>query len=200
MDILIVEDGESEQKRLSQLFLGAGYTVACCTRVSEAENYLREQSFRLVFLDIGLEDKSGSFLFNFIKRENKVPFVIVYTGNQSAHLKQRLIAEGAIDYIIKGSTEAQNENLLPRVVEILGAAGQSSGIEGNDLKSFLSQYVSAASRSLFYEGEGDGFPACTGCKGKSYLVSFKEQPQIPPDLKGVVICSSCGKPMDPEIN
>ncbi len=92
-DILVVEDGVKERERLRNLFTKEGYKVSACESVGEAEEELKTQNFRLAILDIGLSDKSGSYLFNSIKRLNKVTYIIIFTGNPSVHLKQRFIYE-----------------------------------------------------------------------------------------------------------
>jgi DNA-binding response OmpR family regulator len=196
-DILIVEDGIKERERLKSLFLNAGYNVAACDTVTEAEEELKTNSFRLAILDIGLSDKSGSYLFNTIKRVSKVNFIIIFTGNPSVHLKQRFIDEGATDYIVKASPEAQNERFLSRVTEIIGKAGKEN-YEGIDLSVFLSKYVNPASKKLFYDST-DKFPICKKCGSNSYKVIFNEETQMPPDISGRVICISCKSIMDPDI-
>ena len=119
-DILIVEDGLHERERLSRLFSGAQFSVECAENAEEAEHLLGAEKFRLVVLDIGLEDKSGSHLFQQIKSIEEPPFVIVLTGNPSAHLKQRFLDEGAAAYIVKASPAAANEALLSTVQSLLG--------------------------------------------------------------------------------
>jgi len=113
-DILIVEDGRQERERLEQLFSASGYSVSACESVGEAEKLLQRERYRLAILDIGLNDKSGSYLFSSLKQGDRASYVIIFTGNPSVHLKQRFLAEGAVDYIVKASLQAQNDNLLRR--------------------------------------------------------------------------------------
>ena len=196
-DILVVEDGTKERERLKNLFSKDGYNVSACESVQEAEEELKSNSFRLAILDIGLSDKSGSYLFNTIKRLNKVNYIIIFTGNPSVHLKQRFLEEGATDYIVKASVEAQNERFLARVKEIIGAPVKQSS-EGIDLRLFLSKYVSDVSRKLFFD-ETDKFPICKDCGGEKYVVVFNHKTQMPPEVIGQVVCEACGTMMDPDI-
>ncbi|MFM1849034.1 MAG: hypothetical protein RL417_2508 [Pseudomonadota bacterium] len=197
-DILIVEDGSQERERLVKLFTSEGYSVHGCESVKDAEESLRNDSFRLAILDIGLNDKSGSFLFGVIKRSGRVPYVVIFTGNPSVHLKQRFMEEGAVDYIVKGSPQAQSESFLNRVREILGV-GQGSRVEGAPLEDFLRAHIAEASRNLFLESD-NSLPACAGCSSKNYVVTFARRPQVPPELIGDVLCAVCGAPMDPKIS
>ncbi|MCB0339849.1 MAG: response regulator [Bdellovibrionales bacterium] len=196
-DILVVEDGKKERERLEALFTGAGYSVLSCESVAEAEECLNREGFRLAVLDIGLSDKSGSHLFNTIQQGGKVSYIVIFTGNPSVHLKQRFMDEGAVDYIIKGSPQANNEQLLSRVKEIIGAAATTK-IEGIELEYFLDRYVEDTSKQLYLDMD-DSFPACRKCNSKEYVVTFSHKPQVPPEVNGLVVCSSCGDPMDPEV-
>ena len=86
-DILIVEDGLHERERLTRLFSAANFSVSCAENAEEAEKLLGTIKFRLVVLDIGLEDKSGSHLFQQIKstEEKKlVRFIAVAYVNDPA--------------------------------------------------------------------------------------------------------------------
>lgn len=196
-DILIVEDGLKERERLKALFGNDGYNVVACETVTEAEEELKSNNFRLAILDIGLSDKSGSYLFNTIKKVSKVNFIIIFTGNPSVHLKQRFIEEGATDYIVKASAEAQSERFLSRVREIIGKA-EKENIEGIDLNLFLSKYISPSSKKLFYDSS-DKIPGCKQCGSVDYKVIFYDKTQMPPDITGKVICVNCKSSMDPDI-
>lgn len=196
-DILIVEDGRPERERLEKLFSKAGYQVTACESVGEAESSLQHEKFRLAVLDIGLGDRSGSYLFSVIKRQSNTPYIIIFTGNPSAHLKQRFLDEGAVDYIVKGSPQAQNEHFLSRVREVIGDS-QPQVPAGMDLEEFLNRYVPDKSRQLFLD-MSNSLPECAGCGSRKYVVVFSDQPQMPPEITGRVICTVCGRPMDPEI-
>ncbi len=197
-DILVVEDGKPERERLQKLFTQNGYAVMACESVTEAEEALKTEEFRLAVLDIGLGDRSGSYLFSLIKRDKRVSYAIIFTGNPSVHLKKRFIEEGAVDYIVKGSPEAQNEAFLGRVREIIGEA-HSQAPANMSLEVFLERYVAPSSRDLFLDSKNN-LPACASCGARQYLVTFSHQPQVPPDINGKVICASCGKGMDPELS
>jgi len=196
-DILIVEDGSQERERLAKLFSSAGYSVRACESVKDAEAALAGDSYRLAILDIGLNDKSGSYLFGAIKRSGKVPYVVSFTGNPSVHLKQRFKDEGAVDYIVKGSAEALGEAFLNRIREILGTA-QLAAVHGMDLDEFLRTQVEESSRRLFLDADNN-LPECPRCRARRYVVTFARRPQVPPELVGEVVCAACGTAMDPEI-
>lgn len=196
-DIIVVEDMADERKRLEQLFKDDGYSVVLCDSAAVAEKHLKHESFRLAILDIGLSDKSGSYLFNDIKRGGRVSYIIIFTGNPSVHLKQRFLDEGAVDYIVKASPQASNDSLLQRVKEIIGSA-QKQAHEGIELEEFINRYLAEKSRQLFLDMD-NSLPECKTCSGKRYIVTFAHKPQVPPEIQGLVVCSSCGSPMDPDV-
>ncbi|MBX7139141.1 MAG: response regulator [Oligoflexia bacterium] len=196
-DILIVEDGRPERERLEKLFSSAGYAVSGFENVGDAESAIKQEEFRLAILDIGLGDRSGSYLFNLLKRQKRASFVIIFTGNPSVHLKQRFLDEGAVDYIVKGSPQANNEAFLARVKEIIGEPHTQEPV-GLPLEEFVDKYVSPSSRQLFLD-MNNAFPACSSCGSRKYVVTFAHQPQVPPEISGKVICAGCSKIMDPEI-
>lgn len=196
-DILIVEDGTQERERLHKLLSGAGYAVHASPTVADAERAVQLESFRVAILDIGLSDKSGSYLFNMVQRGGRIAYVIIFTGNPSVHLKQRFLDEGAVDYIVKGSAQAQNEAFLSRIRELIGAPEKCS-VHGMALEDFLARYVEESSRKLFLDLDNN-YPACKGCQGRQYVVVFSHRAQVPPDVAGKVVCAQCGQEMDPEV-
>ncbi len=198
-DILIVEDNAVERKRLEGLFREAGYSVSVCETVGDAEDLLNRESFRLAILDIGLSDKSGSHLFHRLRGSGAgVTNVIVFTGNPSVHLKQRFINEGAIDYIVKGSAAAQSPSFLARVKEVLGGP-QHVSAQAVSLEQFVAHYLTPQSRALFLNMDGT-LPACSNCSAVEFEVTFSHQPQVPPEVKGLVVCKKCGRPFDPQVS
>jgi DNA-binding response OmpR family regulator len=196
-DVLIVEDGQVERDRLKDLFSSAGYGVVACSSVGEAEQVLLGAEFKLAFFDIGLNDRSGSYLFSSVKRSGKIANIIIYTGNPSGHLRQRFQREGASDYIVKGSSRASSEQLLERVKELIGEP-QQRVVAGVELTAFLRQFVPVKSWQLFFDSDGK-VPPCNKCGAKEYVVTFAQQPQIPPEVNGIVVCAVCNHVMDPEV-
>lgn len=197
-DILIVEDGKQYRERLAKLFTDKGYSVESFESVGDAEECLAKESFRLAILDIGLGDRSGSLLFSDIRARDRASFIVIFTGNPSVHLKQRFLAEGAADYIVKGSPQARNEQFLGRVQELIGEPQGDSAASGIPLEEFVRSYVAPESQALFFDSE-DEVPSCLSCGARSYVVCFAHEAQMPPDIRGKVCCEACGAPMDPEI-
>jgi DNA-binding response OmpR family regulator len=196
-DILVIEDGVQERERLVNLFAQAKYQVSSAESAEEAEQLLKADRFRLAFLDIGLSDKSGTHLFQQMKKAGNVNYIIIFTGNPSVHLKQRFLDEGATNYIIKASPAAKNEALVELVNSLLGSPVDTKA-EGVPLADFLSLYLSEESRELFLD-ENNKVAPCGECGGREFVVSFNHKTQLPPTVEGKVVCVGCGKELDPEI-
>lgn len=196
-DILIVEDGLHERERLAKLFSFSGYSVCSAESVAEAERLLAIEQFRLAVIDIGLGDKSGTYLFEQLKRYTRPPFVVVLTGNPSIHLKQRFLDEGAAAYVVKASPAADNDSLLALSRSLLGNAKVEEAI-GIPLHEFIKQYLSEESRELFLDSRMD-IPPCASCGAQEYVVYFNHKTQLPPLVEGKVVCLKCLSEMDPEV-
>ena len=195
-DIIIVEDGLHERERLNKIFSSSGYAVSTAESAQEAEQLLSQETYRLAILDIGLGDKSGSYLFELLKRKSPVPYIVILTGNPSTHLKQRFLDDGAVSYIVKGSQSASNDSLLDLVRSLLGAV-ENSPQAGISLAEFVQRYVSSESRELFLDQSGQ-LPKCSACGSADFIISFFHKTQLPPLVEGKVLCARCSKELDPE--
>ena len=196
-DILIIEDGLHERERLNQVFSGAGFTVSTAESAHEAETLLNYESFRLAVLDIGLGDKSGSHLFEIMKRSHRVPYIVILTGNPSTHLKQRFLDEGAVAYIVKASNAAGNDALLDLVRSLLGTSNSVTP-SGIPLTEFLKLYLDSSSQELFTDKDQKP-PECMHCSSSEFVVTFNHKTQLPPLVEGKVVCAHCLKDFDPVV-
>lgn len=196
-DILIVEDEPSERDHLKHLFERAGYSVLAAASVDSAQEILQNEKVRLAILDIGLGDRSGSYLFEYLRRTARAHFVLILTGNPSPHLQKRLTDEGAVDYIVKGSPRAADAMLAERVHSILGTPLPPHE-RRMPLGDFLQRFLPEPMRALFMDVD-DQFPACRGCGSRNYVVTFEDRTQVPPEVNGIVVCEGCGRAMDREV-
>lgn len=197
-DIIIVEDRSSERERLQKLFEGAEYETIACASVAEAQQSFKQGGFRLAILDIGLDDRSGSFLFHEIRTNHSDCEVIIFTGNPSVHLKQRFLQEGAVDYIVKGTHEAQGPSFLARVRSLIGAGGNRRP-SGLPLQEFVERCLSRESKPMFRGKEEGSEPRCEKCDADTFTVVFNHENQFPPHVNGIVQCAQCGQRLEPRI-
>ncbi len=146
MRILLVEDdkmiGEGLQKALRQ----NGYSVNWVEDGIHAENALKDESYELTILDLGLPGKSGlDVLQNLRKRQDNTP-VLVLTARDAVSDKVKGLDLGADDYMLKPfaleELEARVRSLLRRNT---GQAGE--WLEYNDLR------LNPKTHEAFYKGE-----------------------------------------------
>jgi DNA-binding response OmpR family regulator len=100
--ILLVED-EADQQLYAKKILGTQFQVICASSAAEAYQALRQQSFDLILLDIGLPEVDG---FKFLSQlraedETKTIPVIFLSGKTDPSDKVMGFSLGADDYIVK---------------------------------------------------------------------------------------------------
>ena len=197
MDILIVEDGFHEREQVQKLFSDAGYQVDAVDCAEEAERLLKVGRYRLALLDVGLADKSGSFLFDVMKRSGAVSYIVILTGNPSVHLKSKFLDDGADAYLVKGSPEASNAALLETVSSLIGTSVEGAP-DGIPLIDFIGSFIAQESKDLFLDTDRQ-IVACSVCGARDYIVTFSHKAQVPPLIEGQVVCTQCGTQLDPNV-
>lgn len=97
--ILIVEDEKPISNLIDMSLTGAGYTCTCAYDGMQAADFLEEQRFDLVLLDIMLPKVDGYELMEYI-RPLEIP-VIFLTAKTSVADKVKGLRLGADDYLAK---------------------------------------------------------------------------------------------------
>ena len=191
--ILVVEDNVRESERLCRLFSDDGYLVTAVSSAQEAEKELVSNRFFLVFLDISLSDKSGTYLVDLIKATTPSPHIVIQTGNPSVHLKQRFLEQGVSAYIVKATPEAKGEEILAIVRRLqLEPQTEKLGREyGIELQVFLDKCLPSESHGLILSSDRKP-SACTSCGSREYMVKFSDAELLPPSVHGKITCKKCG--------
>ncbi len=114
--ILLVEDNPGDV-RLTTLLLEEALTPSptcvAAQSLNTAMGLLDEQSFDVMFLDLGLPDSRGVETVNTVLNHDPSLAVIVLTGLEDDEVTSSALSRGAQDYLIKGEFDAR---LLKRVV------------------------------------------------------------------------------------
>jgi two-component system, NtrC family, C4-dicarboxylate transport response regulator DctD len=97
---LVVEDDAGLRDSLSLLVAREGYDVRHAGSRKEARRLLSESYADVVLLDLGLPGVRGEVVLARLRETRPVLPVIVITGNDT-ELAQRLLADGAFDYLAK---------------------------------------------------------------------------------------------------
>lgn len=100
ISILIVED-DAIIGHAAELWLNKENRVSWARSLSEAHHELRDQSFDIILLDLGLPDGSGLELLNTLKRRKIEAGVLIMTAYGEVEDRVQGLDLGADDYMIK---------------------------------------------------------------------------------------------------
>ncbi|BDI17243.1 hypothetical protein ANSO36C_30450 [Nostoc cf. commune SO-36] len=103
--VLLVEDNPGDVLLLQELFKEVTTVVVDLMpveRLSEALNYLKNEIFDVILLDLSLPDSQGLQTFIIAHNQVKATPIIVLTGMNDETLATRAMQQGAQDYLVKG--------------------------------------------------------------------------------------------------
>ena len=119
MRILLVEDSLPIRRENESALHRAGYEVICAEDGESALQMALERKPDLILLDMILPKMSGPNVLKHLKSDPataEIPVVVV--SSLSEKNREKLIAEGAEDYIEKNSLmPVRGINLLPKMLE-----------------------------------------------------------------------------------
>lgn len=124
--ILIVDDDVTFQNLLTFALKKDGHEVTCAGSAREMHAHLKESTFGLVLLDLGLPDEDGIVLLRQL-RARAGPPVIVLTGRKEKDILLTALELGADDYITKPFDPRE---VLLRVKGVLARAGRTGPSAG----------------------------------------------------------------------
>jgi len=125
--ILIIEDEPSIADNISYSLTTDGFGFTLCSTGSEALKAVKESSFSLIIMDIGLPDINGFDLAKKIQSEVKTPFIFL-TARSDEIDKVAGLELGADDYIVKPFSPRE---LTARVRAVLRRTTPSHSEEQN---------------------------------------------------------------------
>jgi PAS domain S-box-containing protein len=105
IQVLLIEDSPSDALIVRDELAeapGAAFEVTHIERLREAMQRLRDQSFDVALLDLGLADSQGRESFEALHRQAPGLTVVVLTSLTDEALALELIQHGAQDYLVKG--------------------------------------------------------------------------------------------------
>lgn len=99
--ILIVDDEASLRHSLTRILQGTGHDVTTAESGREGLDYLAQQPFDLVFLDIRMPDMNGLETLKIIHRKFPLVCVVLFTAQPDLSSAIQAMREGATDYLLK---------------------------------------------------------------------------------------------------
>lgn len=115
--ILIVDDDAEVCALLEQMLHGAGYRTRTAHNGREALQYLENQSFDLVILDVWMPEMNGMELLAEMRARWILPKVIVMSADGAPQTVLTAVKEQAYHYITK---PFGSEDLLAMIADVLG--------------------------------------------------------------------------------
>lgn len=108
--ILLIEDNPGDVRLIREMLKEAGadlFELKYVDRLSLGLEFLKEEDFDVILLDLGLPDSQGiATLTGTLAQTSKVP-VVVLTGLADDVLGVRAVHEEAQDYLIKGQLDGK---------------------------------------------------------------------------------------------
>ncbi len=101
-DVLLVEDYPPDAALISASLRSAGVDVVAVPTLAAAVA-ARPDGFRCILLDLNLPDSAGLETLRAMLRAGDDAAVVVVTGLDDVELGEQAIAEGAEDFVVKGS-------------------------------------------------------------------------------------------------
>lgn len=120
--VLVVEDSITSRMLLKEILESAGYSVSTAVNGAEAVGALARERFDLVVSDVEMPRMNGFELTEHIRADDRwsnLPVILV-TGLERPEQRERGLAAGADEYIVKGSFE--QSNLLEAIRRLCGDA------------------------------------------------------------------------------
>lgn len=117
--IMIAEDDEFLREELANIYQKSGYEVYCVTDFPETAAVCAAEKPDLLVLDLGLPGISGLSLCQEIRKQGKLP-ILVLTSRDKMQDELKALELGADEYLTKPCHKdrllARTENLLKRTI------------------------------------------------------------------------------------
>jgi len=117
LNILVVEDGQSQREMLRDFLLKEGHTVAEAASGEEAVQSVTNGAFDLVLLDYKMPGMDGMQVLQEVKRINPETDVVIITAYGTIETAVDAMKAGAVDYITKPLEFDELLLLLDRISE-----------------------------------------------------------------------------------
>jgi two-component system chemotaxis sensor kinase CheA len=117
--ILVTDDSLTTRMLEQSILESAGYTVDTAESGEEALKKLREKRYALMLVDVEMPGMDGFAVIEHLRRDpllRTLPAILV-TSRESREDRQRGVAVGANDYVVKGDFDQRR--LLQRIRELL---------------------------------------------------------------------------------
>src|SRR5271165_2712345 len=120
MKTLLVEDNPADVRLIQEMLKewpAGTLQLQQVGRVDSAMERLRQETFDVVLLDLGLPDAQGMETLTLIQKASRSVPIVVLTGRDDERLAWEALRIGAQDYLVKGRTDSQLVRAIRYAVE-----------------------------------------------------------------------------------
>jgi len=104
--ILVIDDEAIVRSLFQATLEQLGHVVVTASTGTEGIQYVRQQDFNLVFLDLKLPDMEGAEVFREIKNVRPTVMVTIITGYPGSDMMERALKEGPLGVMNKPFTDS----------------------------------------------------------------------------------------------
>ena len=108
MKILLIEDNPGDVRLVKEMLAEekAQFELSHAERLQAGLQYLKQNGYDVVLLDLNLPDSEGFDTFTAIHEQNPEKPVIILTGTDDRELGLDSVRKGAQDYLVKGKFDS----------------------------------------------------------------------------------------------
>ncbi|MDO9537275.1 MAG: ATP-binding protein [Thermoplasmata archaeon] len=115
LNILLIEDNPGDARLIQELLSEDTFIhIDTAERLSTGLEYLDEEKFDALLLDLSLPDSQGLETFNRVQDSFPRLPILILTGLNDEELAPEIVRKGAQDYLVKGQVD---RNLLKRAIK-----------------------------------------------------------------------------------
>ncbi|MEG0296691.1 MAG: response regulator [Clostridium sp.] len=112
MRILIVDDEKNIRISIERCLKSEGYDLEVACNGEEAVNFIRQNKYDLILLDIQMPKKSGIEVLKEIRKQGIITKVIMMTAFGTVDIAVDIMKLGAVDFICKPFTVRQIKGIV----------------------------------------------------------------------------------------
>lgn len=112
--VLIIEDEPIIAAFLFEMLLDTGMTADIADNVADALQLVETRSFDLLFVDLGLPDRSGLEVIDIVQRSNPLLPIVVSTGFGDSVLRDSMLSERNLYLLEKPYTPSHVSEVLSK--------------------------------------------------------------------------------------
>ncbi len=148
--ILIVDDEEVLTLGYSKCLTKVGYEVKTASSGEEAINFLKDEMFDLVLLDIRLPHMSGMEVLSKALEIDPALIVIMITAHGSVQSAVDAMRMGAFDYLLKGFDHEELRTVVKKALDMYRLKREVSQLQENERKNYPDIAIFGTSPKIKY--------------------------------------------------